>query len=718
MKETNNTILSIFVDKKHLISLFLIITCVFFVYLPSLNFGFTNWDDEINLTQNLNVRELSLSGIHKIFTSTIQDVYIPLTVFSFALEYKFFKLNSHVYHFDNLLLHLIVTLLVYILIIQLGFSWLVAVLTALVFGIHPMHVESICWITERKDVLFATFYMLATCLYLDYKFTSKKIKYFLSILFGLCSVLSKPMALSLPLILILLDWYVDNKLSVTTIINKLLYFACIVPIAFLTYKLHARDPLGGNLLDSVVIWIWTFNFYIFKFFIPMKFTPLYAAPTPLNFYNIIHFLSVIFFVSFVFVLWRSRRKRAVVLSVFYFFFSIFFILRFDTKVDFTLVSDRFIYIPSIGLCLLFGLFIEFMYKKSNHINRFQLNAFLVLVIGLLIMQTRTMMPIWKDSLSLWSYIIKKDNNSAVAFNNRGKAYSDLKMTKEALMDYDKAIELNPFHWSAFNNRADIYLENNDYDGAVKDLSKSMLINNSFQSYYNRGNIYSKLGKFQLALSDYSSAINIKANRPEVFNNRGAVYLRVGDIESALNDFSNAINLDPDFADSVKNRAAIYMRKNNYDLALKDLEKLIDLKVADYAIFNNVANILSRKGSYQQALSYYDSSLKLNNSFVDGYYNRAQCYLKLQRYNEALSDLNSAIRLDHDHIKSKFSLGLIYVELKQFDSAIKEFSDIISIHPELSEVYQKRALCYRTIGDNDNYKKDLIILKTLGASIEE
>ena len=186
---------------KDLLPIISIVLVTVICLLPVLQNGLLQWDDRVHLTENRQVKSLSLENIGNIFTSTVSDTYIPLTILSFAIEHHFAGWNPFVYHLDNLILHLLVVVCVYIFILQLGFSKLTAFLATMVFAIHPTRVESVAWVTERKDVLYGMFYMLALNSYLKYVKSRKMRFYVISIFMGIFSILAKPMALSLPLIL-------------------------------------------------------------------------------------------------------------------------------------------------------------------------------------------------------------------------------------------------------------------------------------------------------------------------------------------------------------------------------------------------------------------------------------------------------------------------------------------------------------------------------------
>ena len=303
-----------------------VLAVTFFAFIPTLNHSIAVWDDDGHLRKNEDVRSLDPENIKKIFTSSVNNTYIPLTTLSFALEYAVFRYTPFIYHLNNILLHLGVTALVFFFIKRCGASIRVAALAALIFGIHPMKPESVAWVTERKDVLYAFFYMLALHQYWDYLEEGKARPYMLSLVFGLLSMLAKPMAVSLPLVLLLCDWMHGRKLSWAMVIDKMSYALYILPLILITYGQNARK-LGHNIYEGTLTWIWTLVFYLRKFIFPIENLPVYRMPEPVTLTSWHFFMPVITSLAIIYLIYRFRHNRLFVFSFAFFFFSIFFLLK-------------------------------------------------------------------------------------------------------------------------------------------------------------------------------------------------------------------------------------------------------------------------------------------------------------------------------------------------------------------------------------------------------
>ncbi len=273
-------------DKKGLYSILLVLV-VFFTFLPSLSFDYVNWDDDPHFLKNLCVQQpLSLTSVECAFGQFVNDSYIPLTTLSFMLERQYFGVRPFVSHTINLIFHIGVVLLVFFILLSLGCSSAVSFAAALVFGIHPMRVESVVWVTERKDVLYAFFYLAAVYVYLLFiriKLRSGEGRerfqaffYFAAVLvLAWCSILSKPMALTLPLVLFLTDWFFKRCWKVRAVLEKCVVGVVVWPVAWWTFQMHRGAAMPVSVWQKILVVLWSATFYIRKMVFPKMMVEVY-----------------------------------------------------------------------------------------------------------------------------------------------------------------------------------------------------------------------------------------------------------------------------------------------------------------------------------------------------------------------------------------------------------------------------------------------------------
>ncbi len=473
---------------------FLISCVIFLAFSPCLNADFINFDDPVHFLQNKAVLGLSFQHLRAIFTQTVNGIYIPLTTLTFAAEHYFFGFNKFIFHLVNVLLHLVNVILVLLLAKRMGLSLKAAALAALIFGIHPMKVESVAWVTELKDVLYALFYLLALHQYWSYLKTKATGAYLGSFFWGFASMAAKPMALSLPFILLLIDWFQGRRWDKNILLEKIPFFFYIAELGSLTYLFHMRNPIS-QVAQGVWIWVWSFNFYICKFFFPYHVSFIYTLPNPPTIWSYASTIGIFILIIGALIYWR--KYRLLMFAFGYYFLSIFFLLRFDDRVDFTIVSDRFMYLPALGFCLLLGVWLERLLKPNKIF-------FIIILIFLLGVRTFQQCGLWHDSFTLWNEVVREYPQAASAYYGRGTAFDVSGHYKSALNDFSKAIQLDPLYSDAFFMRSSDYYYLGQGKAALEDINRAIRLDPSNLKLYSfRAMIEEKNNDLSSAIKDYS-----------------------------------------------------------------------------------------------------------------------------------------------------------------------------------------------------------------------
>ena len=298
-----------------LVSVILLITII--VYSNSLNNGFVQWDDYKYVSDNEDIKQLNSQSIYKYFTTYYLKMYQPLTMISYALEYKLGGLNPQTYHRTNLVFHTLNVLLVFCFILLLTKKAPIAAVSALFFGIHPLHVESVAWISERKDLLYSFFYLGSLIAYIFYRKRNNSYGlYFLAVLFFILSLFSKSAAVTLPFILVLTDYYLRNKLTFRSNLDKIPFFA--LSVIFGIISLLSQRIIGGDLdyvtgytfLDRLFMGAYAFTFYIIKSVFPFGLSAIH--PLPLKEEGILpvaYYISGLTFIFFAYILVRLSKSK-------------------------------------------------------------------------------------------------------------------------------------------------------------------------------------------------------------------------------------------------------------------------------------------------------------------------------------------------------------------------------------------------------------------------
>ncbi len=519
-------------NNRHVLAtIVVVIAIVSLAYGPSLQNQFVNWDDDAHFLNNPFVRSFNLK---EIFTTTVNGIYVPLASLSFALEYHFFKAHPFVYHLDNLLLHLAVTAMVLLFCLRCGLSLPAAGAAALIFGLHPAHVESVSWITERKDVLYAFFYMLAILCYLRHlrglergRAQRRGYALGLTIIFGFLSVLAKPMALSLPLVLFLLDWFFRRKLTIRSCMEKIYCGLAVFPVAWVTYvlQMHAQTFACPN---CILIWAWCFGFYVKKMFYPDYFVLIYHWPTPVVWTNPGYGFSLLLFVVFLGCLWYFRKNRLFVFANLFYVLSVFFLLRVDYNAGLNVVGDRFLYLPMLGWCMFLGdAFVKLWIRyRGFAIARASLLFVGTAVLSFLFFQTARQTRVWYNGASLWEHQLRHQSQAATAliYNKIAQAYlqdpgfrDDPRKMRTAEDHLRKAIAIKPDYAQAYFHLGQLALRKENFVLARTHFTKVIELDDEhFDAYFQLGWLYDRAGQYGQAIEAFRRAVAARPDHEDMY----------------------------------------------------------------------------------------------------------------------------------------------------------------------------------------------------------
>jgi tetratricopeptide (TPR) repeat protein len=522
------------------------------VFAPSLKNGFTNWDDDIYVTRNPAIRGFTAQNLAAFFSSPI-GYYHPLTMLTFMAEYSIFKLNPFPYHLNSLLIHCINCLLVFALILALSRNRPMSFLVGLLFAIHPLRVESVAWIAERKDVLSGLFFLLSLLSYVYY-LKKGNWKLYLACLFSLIlSLLSKPMAVSQPLILLLIYYLTNKKIDAKAIVKMVPFFAIIAifaATAFLTQKSYGAiaNPHLYSILQRIGIPFYGIAFYITKTILPLRLSAYYPLPGHEDMQMNLQLLlaPILVIGAGVAIFFTRRSTRKVIFGSLFFLFTLAPMLQIMPLGGF-IVAERYAYIPTIGLYFIIAEGLSYLFRttfRDNSAARTIVYAGLGLVLICMCWITFKRCAVWKNSLSLWNDVLDK-KPCWVGYYNRGIAYNAVGDYDHAIEDFSREISLNPADARAYYDQGLAYCYKKDFDRGLEDFNVAIALNPRYaQAYNNRGNVYYVKGNVENAIADFSQAIMINPQFYQAYFNRAIAFRSIGDNDQARDDMEKCRNQAP------------------------------------------------------------------------------------------------------------------------------------------------------------------------------
>jgi tetratricopeptide (TPR) repeat protein len=614
-------------NRNLLLSLVLIIT--FIVFLPTLSADFIEtWDDGVYVTDNTTIIDLKWQNLKAFFTEPQNGTYVPLPMLSFALEYKVFGLNPLPFHLNNLLLHLLCTAFAFYILRLLRLPVRYAALGALLFGIHPMRVETVAWVTERKDLLFSVFYLGAIITYIKFILSEKgKLRYFtMTLVLFVFSLFSKIQAVSLPLALLLLDYYLDRPLKMKLIWEKIPFFALSLGFGILGYFiLQQAGSLEINekfsLFERILFGLFSLSAYLLKLFAPLNLSAFYPYPIkPGESMPFLYYLAPLFLLLLAALVYLSAKKtKAVVFGSLFFLVNIMFLLQILGAGQ-GYQADRFTYIPYLGLFFLAAWAAQHYTERSKAAQP----LLIVLVVGFSVFfaaATYARSGVWKNSLSLWTDVIEKyPGKIATAYSNRASSYRKAKQPDLALADYNVAISLDR------------------RDGT---------------SRMNRGNIHFDAGRDSLAFQDYRAALLLKMNKNKeqteihkLYGNLGAIYGRRGVYDSAFYYLDLSLATDSTFAAAWMNRGLTNEVMGRWENAIADFSRYLRYNPDDEKVHSDIGVCYQNLGKFRESLYHFDRCVALKPATGFYYLNRSYSYNALKETDKARQDALKARELGH------------------------------------------------------------------------
>ena len=609
---------------------------VVWVFLPSLHNDFIEIDDFYYVTGNAHIN-LTLANVAWVFGHATAACWHPLTMWSLMLDHQLYGLKPWGFHLTNVLLHAVNTVLVFSVLRRMtGATWR-SLLVAALFGLHPLRVESVAWISERKDVLCVLFWMLTLWAYVRYAQRRSRVEnrepsagssrlaldprrrtfdYFLALVFFALDLMSKPMAVTLPCALLLLDfWPLDRwpqKSLRGLLVEKVPFFLLAATVSVITYVAQGNTgmvsvltglPLSfGARLDNALI---SYGRYLGKLFWPVDLCSLYLHPGLWPAQKVFFSGLLILGLSvFVFVL--RRRQPYLPVGWLWYLGTLVPVIGL-VPVSSHCLADRYTYIPTLGIliALVWGMH---RLTKGWHFQSLGLGAaggVLVLVcIGL----TRHQIVYWKDGVNLWSRAVAVTENNYEAHNLLGRAWFTQGRLDEAIHEMQEVARLNP---------------------------------GFAEAYCNLGRAYVAKGRVDEAFACYQKALELRPDYVAVHNSLGSLLLQRRQADQAVVHCQKALELEPDNVTAHNNLGFAFSLMGRFDEAVAQLQKVVEIQPDNEVAHNNLGYVLLQMGRTDEAISHFRSALKVQPDSAETHNNLAGALLSQRQMDEAIHEFQAA-----------------------------------------------------------------------------
>jgi protein O-mannosyl-transferase len=714
-------------------SIYIILLVIAALYIPVFKNALTNWDDEGYILKNHYLRSLSFENIKNIFTVFFEGNYHPLTLLSLAIDFQISGLHPWAYQLTNLLLHLFNILFVYLVIKKLleynnqewHFFRYIPIITAILFGIHTFQVESVAWVSERKNVLYAFFFLASLYMYLKY-LEKSSFKYLLfSIFLFILSILSKGTAVTLTLCILIIDYFMGrNLIAKKVIIEKIPYLLLSGIFGFIAIIAQRSTPALWSdayfyWTERIVIAGYGFIQYLLKLCYPFNLSAYYPyAASPGQLLPIGYYISLIVSgIIFVFIWKYFRRNKMILFGVLFFIANICIVIQLLPVGD-AVMADRYVYIPSIGFFFIVGYYISYVIQKYPNYRKIVFSMFVLycIVLGL---NTFNRVSVWKNSLTLWNDALSKyPAHNLRGYNNRASYLYKIENYSEAQDNYTKVLQLDPKNSEAYIGIGLIKQKQKDVMGALHNFDTAVNYRPSYEGYVNRAAARMILKDFVNAMDDLDKAYQMDASRVDVYTNRGFVYLETGKYDEALKNFSKAIDIESDNYSAYLGIGRTKQSLNDTQGALNSLNRALQLKQACEAYICR-ADIKLTMGDMVGAGADLDNAKLLEPDKPDIYINKGMLELKLGHITEAFIEYNKAVELDRKNYQAYLYRAIAKMSIKKFPEAVADLDTSIFLIPN-AITYYYRAIAQIHLGKKQAGCDDLhqsALLGYTGAQVE-
>lgn len=582
------------------------------IYWDIQSFEFLNYDDNEFIIENQHIRDgFSLDSIVYAFTDINSGIWHPITWLSHILDCQIFGLNPMGHHWNNIIFHLINTLLVFLILQRMTGALYRSCFVAVLFAIHPLQIESVAWIAERKNVLSTFFYLLSILSYIHYINNQKIGRYLTVILLFILGLMSKPMMVTMPFVLLLLDYWPLDRFGACQeningysrkdnnkrlILEKVSFLIIAVIFSIISWQ---SQYLSGAMTDlksiplfaRIELSLISYVKYLYKLIWPTDLAFFYPYSGDVPLWQVLGASLILIFIS-IYSICCYKRKKYVLFGWLWFLGTIFPVIGLVHLGD-QAMADRYMYIPCIGI------FVIIVWEGHSLITNLANPKILSVTVCSAIIIVLSLVSIdqlktWKNNYSLYSHAIKVTNGNYVAHGNLGAVLLNSGRADEAIYHLEKALEIKPQHRKSHFDMGTALAAQKDFDGAKKhyhwvlerypndletiymlgrvcfdmgEYEKSM---NYLSTYLKQnpnhigalkysGHISMKLENYQEAKRYYISAIEQKPDVPKVLNNLGVIFYNEGDLNKAGYYFKLALKNKPDFKDAHLNLRNVQMK---------------------------------------------------------------------------------------------------------------------------------------------------------------
>ena len=687
----------------------LIALVTFAAFLPTLQNQFVNWDDDDNFLGNPHYRGLTWTHLRWMWT-THMGHYIPLTWMTLGLDYVLWGMNPVGYHLTSLLLHAANAVVFFFVVCRIltlalpapserGHA-LTAGFAALVFAIHPLRVESVAWVTERRDVLSGLFYLLTILVYLRDCERGERGRgwYWLSVAVFVCALLSKSMVVNLPVVLLILDVYPLRRLGGAlgwwsararrVYVEKIPFvlLAAAASAVALMAQLSHRAMIPVTHLSApgrLAVSAYGLSFYLWKTVVPLNLSPLYELPRTMNPWAMPFILSYGLVLAITAIALALRRRVPGLVAAWLAYIVVLVPVLGIFQSGSQIAADRYTYLAGLGLAILAGVPLSSCWQAT----RFMITGPALCALVALGVLTWDQVHVWHDSEKLWAHALAIDPKSSVAQFGLGRALADQGKLAEAIDHYRLAVQIKPNYADPHNNWGVALAQQGKPAEAADHYRQALQIkSDSAEAHTNWGLALVAQGKLAEAIDHYRQALGIRPDSVEVHTNWGRALAAQGKLAEAIDHYRQALQIKPDYTDALTNWGLALARQGTRAEAAEDYERALRIRPDSAEALNNLGVTLAQQGKAAEAMEHYRQALQIKPEFAEVHINWGVALATQGKLAEAIEHYRRALQIKPDSAEGHNNLGNALADQRKLTEAIEHYQKALRLRPDNADAH--------------------------------
>ena len=680
------------------------------LYVPATGNDFVNFDDPDYVTANPQVQAgLTLEGVRSAFSTPTASNWHPVTVMSHLVDCQIFGLKPWGHHLTSVLLHALNAMLLFGLLNQMtGARWR-SLFVAALFAVHPLRVESVAWVAERKDVLSGLFGLLALIFYARYRLALEEspkaeirrpkasTSYGLSLGCFALGLMSKAMLVTWPFVMLLLDYWPLERFkrirASRLVTEKIPFFVLAAGASVVTFAVQQREgavaavenlPLGARAGNALI----SYCRYLGKSFWPSDLAVFYPHPVHWPLAQLLLAGGLILGISGLLLVLR-RRSPYLLVGWLWFLGTLVPVLGL-VQVGGQSMADRYTYIPQIGILILA---VWGAYDLTTRARWLRVALPIAGSTAIVVCMALTVKQLgyWKDSETLFRHALAVTEDNFIPHLHLGDALNEKGQADAAISQYQTAIRLQPDYAKTYNNFGVALARKGQADEAMSQYRTAIRLQPTYADAHNNlGNAFFRKGQATEAISEYQTSIRLQPDSPEVRNRLGIVLFAKGQLDEAIGQYKATIRLDPRHADAHFNLGIALANKGQMDNAIREFQEAIRLKPDNSSAHYNLGTALGKKGQMDEAIREFREAIRLEPDNAGAHYNLGIALDKKGRKDEAIREFQEAIRLRPDYAIAHNHLGVVLADKGQIEAAISQYEEAVRLKPDYAEAQTNLA----------------------------